>query len=189
MVHFSTRIWYTFQLLHTCKGDLKGLTAYVSVLNSDGTTAFSSDYSLSLGDDSTVSVCSLRPSEMASSELYYVKLVLKDAAGKVLADNFYWEGREEGNWTAIQKIAKPKLKLSYKFLKDGLVSITVENKSAAPEPMVRLKLSDRKTGEQILPAFYEDNYFALQGGEKKTLTVKYLSEREYEPVVTLEQLR
>lgn len=179
----------TVEAVNECKGDLKGLTAYVSVLNFDGTTAFSSDYSLSLGDDSTVSVCSLKPSEMASSELYYVKLVLKDAAGKVLADNFYWEGREEGNWTAIQKIAKPKLKLSYKCLKDGLVSITVENKSAAPEPMVRLKLSDRKTGEQILPAFYEDNYFALQGGEKKTLTVKYLSEREYEPVVTLEQLR
>lgn len=67
--------------------------------------------------------------------------------------------------------------------------VSPDTKKETPEPMVRFKLSDRKTGEQILPAFYEDNYFALQGGEKKTLTVKYLPEMGYEPVVTLEQLR
>ena len=41
-----------------------------------------------------------------------------------------------------------------------------------PAVMLRLNLVGRQDGKQILPAFYEDNYFSLMPGEKKTVTVK-----------------
>lgn len=42
--------------------------------------------------------------------------------------------------------------------------------------MIRLKLQGKKSGERILPAFYEDNYFSLLPGETKTVTTTFKSE-------------
>ena len=38
---------------------------------------------------------------------------------------------------------------------------------------MRLKLTDGAGGEEVLPVFWEDNYFALLPGEKRELTVSY----------------
>ena len=43
--------------------------------------------------------------------------------------------------------------------------------------MLRVNVVGRQDGDQILPMFYEDNYFSLMPGEKKTVTVKcYISD-------------
>lgn len=51
-----------------------------------------------------------------------------------------------------------------------------------------------RTKEQILPAFYEDNYFSLLGGEARTVEIKYLHSEhphgmKFAPTVTIEQIR
>jgi len=44
--------------------------------------------------------------------------------------------------------------------------------------MVHLKLNDAKTGEEILPVWWEDNYFELFPGEKREVGVSYPGDRE-----------
>ena len=39
--------------------------------------------------------------------------------------------------------------------------------------MIRVKTSNDLTGERVLPAYYEDNYFSLMPGESKTISVEF----------------
>ncbi len=134
--------------------------------------------------------------EVSSSALpavYFIKLALKEN-GNVIADNFYWEGAEQGNWQAIQQMPLAKLDVKTVQNADSTFTVSVSNQSQVPALMIRLNLINKKTGEQILPAFYEDNYFSLLGGETKTINIRYLTNehpagKHFRPAVTVEQLR
>ena len=122
-----------------------------------------------------------------------MKLTLKDGT-TLLADNFYWEGRKEGDWKALQSMAKPKLQTKVERQADGSLKVTVKNPSKMPALMIRLNLINGKTKEQVLPAFYEDNYFSLLGGEEKTVSISWLTDehpdnKKFKPTVTIEQIR
>jgi hypothetical protein len=42
--------------------------------------------------------------------------------------------------------------------------------------MIRLKVVSGKSGERILPVFYEDNYFSLLPGESKEVVIRFKDE-------------
>lgn len=67
----------------------------------------------------------------------------------------------------------------------GGLSITLQAPKDAPVYMVRLNLKD-ENGEQILPVMYEDNYFHLLPGEKKTVNVTWLEEDQHTPTAKVE---
>ena len=52
-------------------------------------------------------------------------------------------------------------------------TVVLENRSEVPAVMVRLNVVGSKDGGQILPMFYEDNYFSLMPGERKTVSLKW----------------
>ena len=89
---------------------------------------------------------------------------------------------------------KPKLETLIEPQANGSLRVTVKNPSSIPALMIRLNLINQKTKEQILPAFYDDNYFSLLGGEEKTVAVSWLTEehpadKKFKPTVTVEQIR
>lgn len=181
------------EVVNESAGNLQGLTAQAAVVNLDGQVVWTGSAALDSREDSTVEAFRLDAPDDKLSEVYFVKLCLKEG-DKLLADNFYWEGREEGNWTALQGLEKLKLQTQEETLLDGALKVTVKNPSALPALMIRLNLVNGKTKEQILPAFYEDNYFSLLGGEEKTVTVRFraeeqLKDRKFKPTVTIEQIR
>lgn len=144
-------------------------------------------------EDTTVKAFPISAEESLLSDVYFIKLVLKEN-GQVIADNFYWEGKQVGNWQAINKIPLAKLDTKVVQNSDASFTVTIANKSEVPALMIRLNLLNSKNGEQILPAFYQDNYFCLLGGETKTVTVSYLTnehpaDKKFKPTVTVEQLR
>jgi len=49
--------------------------------------------------------------------------------------------------------------------------VQVENTGSALAFQVHLKLVDPKTQDEYLPVFWEDNYFALLPGERRTIGV------------------
>ena len=68
-----------------------------------------------------------------------------------------------------------KVGLKYSFRREGedwIAVATLENRSGTPALMLRLNLVGARSGEQILPAFYEDNWISLLPGERKELTVR-----------------
>lgn len=181
------------EVVNESAGNRQGLTASVQVVNMDGSTVMETTRQLDILEDQTVEVCPLTLNKEKLSEVYFVKLTLKDGT-TLLADNFYWEGREEGNWKALQNMAKPKLQTKVERQADGSLKVTVKNPSKMPALMIRLNLINSKTKEQVLPAFYEDNYFSLLGGEEKTVSISWLTNehpdnKNFKPTVTIEQIR
>ncbi len=181
------------EVVNESAGNRQGLTATVQVVNMDGTTVTETSKRIDIREDQTVEVCPLTLERDKVSDVYFVKLTLRDG-DRLLADNFYWEGREEGNWKALQNMAKPKLQTKVEEQADGSLKVTVKNPSKTPALMIRLNLINGKSKEQILPAFYDDNYFSLLGGEEKTVCVSWLTEehpknKNFKPTITIEQIR
>jgi len=120
------------------------------------------------------------------SQVHFIKLLLKDSKGKVIADAFYWRSKDEykGAWTltgpavsGFQELNKlPKVNLNasvnHKIVEEkNIVEINIKNSSEVISFFTRIKLED-KSGKPIKPAFYSDNFFSLLPGEKKKVIIE-----------------
>lgn len=54
--------------------------------------------------------------------------------------------------------------------------VEVSNPGKVPALEVRLTLSDAKTGERILPAYYQDSYLSLLPGESRIVQIESRSD-------------
>jgi len=103
------------------------------------------------------------------------RLELRDKSGKLLSQNFYWHARDEHQLQQLDSM--PKVALTGKTrVKSGergkTVEVTVSNPGKVPALAVRLTLRDAKSGQRILPAYYEDNYFSLLPGESRNIRIE-----------------
>ena len=120
------------------------------------------------------------------SQVHFIKLILKDAAGKVVADAFYWRSKDiykgtqtmTGPATAgfqdIQKLPKIQLKMSASqfLVKEKLMIVaTVSNPTKSLSFFTQLRLQD-VNGKTIKPAYYSDNFFSLLPGESKKISIE-----------------
>ena len=175
--------------------EFKGLKASATVYNLDMTQKFSAQTNLDIAPDGTKRILRL-PEPAGLSSTYFVKLKLEDAAGKSVSENFYWlstQGdtldqprqdsawyytptRQFANFKALSTLPPVKLKASAKSGRSGgeyATHVTVENPGKSLAFFVHLKVNDSKTGGEILPVIWEDNYFSLLPGEKRELTATY----------------
>ena len=181
------------EVVNECAGQRNNLTVEAQVIGMAGNKIWEAAKTINSAEDSTIKAFLLGVAQDKLSDVYFIKLVLKEN-GNVIADNFYWEGKEVGNWQAIQQMALAKLDVKVVQNADATFTVSVTNQSELPALMLRLNLVNSKTGKQILPAFYDDNYFSLLGGETKTVNVRYLTDenpasKKFKPTVTVEQLR
>ena len=160
-------------------GDLSGLTATASVLNMHGKVVWSRSEAIdTLEEDSTMDCFSPEVPEDITYA-YFLKLALTDSDGATVSDNFYWLGKEEGNYQALRRLGKVHLVKRVKRLAQDRYSVTLKNAGKVPALMIRLKAVDSATGDLTLPVWYSDNYFFLMPGESKSVevTVPYLQGR------------
>jgi hypothetical protein len=116
------------------------------------------------------------------SALHFIKLELKDAAGKLLSNNFYWRnGTKELDYTALNTL--PKANISCKVVGNssaantGLITVSVKNNSQTVAFGNRLRLINKLTKERVLPIIIPDNYFTLLPGEEMVLPIKANAEQ------------
>jgi exo-1,4-beta-D-glucosaminidase len=175
--------------------DFKGLKATAKIYNLDMTEKFSQQATVDVAADGKKSVFTL-PAPADLSSTYFVKLTLEDAAGKLVSQNFYWlatqgdtldKPREDSDWyytptkqfadfKALNTLPAVHLKVTSKSERSGKESVTrvtVENPEKSLAFFVHLKVNDSKTGEEILPVIWQDNYFSLLPGEKREVTATY----------------
>ena len=129
------------------------------------------------------------------SKTYFLRLQLHDSGGKLLSDNFYWLSTkpdvldwknkqdtvytpqaEFGDLTGLNTL--PETKLEVKSARENLadrsgVRISVRNPGNNMAFMVHLRLTKGKGGEDVVPIFWEDNYFSLLPGEQREITARY----------------
>ena len=127
------------------------------------------------------------------AKLHFIKLQLRDQAGKLLSDNFYWRGafNRENNLQALATLPTVKLEAAAKRADAGgkcLLEVTLRNPSGNIALMAHLQLRRQSTGQRVLPVFCSDNYVSLIPGESKSITVEANSTdlKGDQPLLTLD---
>jgi len=182
-------------LVSSQNADAKGLKLTARVFNSDGSQKFSKDVSLDAAADSTAKVFEI-PQIEGLSPAYFLDLRVTDSGGNLVGSNFYWLSTKpetldwsKSNWyttptksfadyTSLAQLPKVKLNVSSRSehvnnSEDTITRVTIENPGTTIAFFVRLKLGKGKTGEEILPVLWQDNYISLLPGEKREITAAY----------------
>ncbi|MBN2013149.1 hypothetical protein JW960_27710 [candidate division KSB1 bacterium] len=172
---------------HSRHGD--GLTAIAELFNVDGSVRWQKTEHINAPEDSRQRCFAIEyPKELSS--VYFLRLKLEQQ-DKLVSENFYWRGRDDGNFQAIHSLPYAKLQTDTKVTRTGnrwRLSTKLENQSSYPALMIRLKVVREKSGDRILPVLYSDNYVSLMPGEEKivTMEVQQADTRGEKPLVVIE---
>lgn len=112
----------------------------------------------------------------ALQDMQFIKLQLTDAQGNLLSDNFYWRSNKSADYTALNQLPAASLKTNSILKKEGsktIIEATVSNKGKGVAFAIRVQALNAATGEQILPAIMNDNYFTLLKGESKKIRISF----------------
>jgi exo-1,4-beta-D-glucosaminidase len=154
---------------------------------------FSRSASLDLPADGVVRAFRI-PALPGITTTHFLRLRLTDAGGRDVSRNFYWLSTQEDviDWAntkwyytpttrhadlkALATLPTTTVRAAPEFEPGGTgggARITVTNSGRALAFQVRLKLVDPGDGKEILPVYWEDNYFELFPGESREIRVSY----------------
>ncbi len=141
------------------------------------------------------------------SPAYFLKLELYES-GKLVSDNFYWLSTKPDvlDWankldtvytpqsayadlTGLNSLPPVKVTLRYSHSGEGankVIHAFVQNPSACIAFMIHLRLAN-KNGDDVVPIFWDDNYFSLLPGEKREVRARFDGGKSgIAPVLTLD---
>lgn len=128
---------------------------------------------------------------------FFVKLDLRDAQGKLVSENFYWLSTkpdtldwahrqdtvytpqaEFGDLTALASLPQAKVQASALVEQKAgspleTARVRVHNTSNTIAFQIRLRVADSKDNLDVVPVFWDDNYFSLLPDESRVITVSF----------------
>jgi Exo-beta-D-glucosaminidase Ig-fold domain len=166
------------QLINCYYKEFTGLKVTAKVFDFQVKEIFSKEVTTGImADESKILFKLDLPKELTN--VYFVKLSLKDEAGKEISSNFYWlsaKGDNNADFTDLAKLPKVDVtvKLSPLLKENGKLKLAIElmNSSTSLAFAVNPKLLSASTREPVLPIFWQDNYFSLLPGEKRTIEMQ-----------------
>jgi hypothetical protein len=164
------------QVINNLPEPLEGATAHVTVYNIDGSVAYEHDWPVSAPPATAVNLGLVEfPAQL--SDVHFIKADLKDASGKLVSTNFYWRAAPEhqDDFTDLNKL--PAVTLQAEIARkdaDGktVVTVTLKNSSSNIALMTHVQLRRKKSGDRVLPVFYDGNYVSLVPNEERTITME-----------------
>ena len=170
------------------------LTVSAQVYDLDATERYSHTATLrSVGPGTAVRVFTL-PSLTGLSRTYFLRLTMKDGAGRVVSLNTYWlstrpetlDWRRADWWhtpqlkyadlTGVNRLPPVKLTSTETTVDQGDrrdETVTVTNESRSIAFFVRLRILKGPGGDELLPILWQDNYLTLLPGESRQVTANY----------------
>ena len=164
------------------------------LLNIDGRTAATKDATLDLAPDSAAKALDL-PKPDGLPTTYFLKLELRDSSGKLLSDNFYWLStkpdtmdwanrkdtvytpqKDFGDLTGLNSLPQVTLEARAGHLQEagkGAIKLRLKNPSSSVAFQIHPRVTKGKDGDDLVPIFWDDNYFSLLPGEEKTVSVTF----------------
>ena len=163
------------QLVNSFYQEFKGLKVVAKVYDFKAKEIFSKEIATDMkADESKILFKPEFPKEL--SGIYFLKLSLTNKAGKEVSSNFYWlsaKGDDNADFTALSELptVDVKVKPGQITKENGKLKLVVEfsNPSSSVAFGLNPKLLSVLSKEPILPIFWQDNYFALMPGEKRTI--------------------
>lgn len=175
-------------VLNTTQADARGLSATVRVVDLDNQELFArTDRLDALSNRATPLAAVPLDRLFATHPMVLVSLLLVDAKGRPVSENFYWRGKDAAAYRALNTLAATLTAQAAAPVVDGAdcaVLVRIANTGRVPALNTKLTLRDAM-GKRILPAYYSDNYVALLPGETKTITVRYPATVTGVPAFTL----
>jgi len=108
--------------------------------------------------------------------VYFVKLELNDSTGAPISRNFYWLLAEgAADFTALQNLPPVALNVAHEVESrhaENVIHVTVENPTEDLAFFVHVAVTRGPYGEEVLPVFWEDNYFSLVPGESRRVSAR-----------------
>ncbi len=130
------------------------------------------------------------PKALKSTPVYFIRLKLKDAAGKLVSDNLYWQCPQHEDFSPLTVLPRVELKKTVSTTDQGKelrFDVKLTNESNSLSFFNKLKLCSGKTGTELLPTFWSDNYVTLFPGETRTITAFIAkSDLNEDPVIEIE---
>lgn len=170
-----------------------GLKAEATVYNLDGSIKYTNTATTTVDADG-VQQCFALPAIDGLSDAYFLRLQLTDDKGTVKSINWYWLSKKPDvlNWkkskwyytpetaytdySALQNIGKTALKAAYhtdKGTDSTYHAVTITNTGKTVAFQVHLRALKGKTGDDILPVIFSDNYIQLAPGESRLIRCSY----------------
>ena len=180
---------------------VKGLRVTAQVFDLDLRERFSNAQTVDVPADGVTRALTIPP-PTGPPTTYFVRLTLTDATSTTVSTNFYWlsTSPDELDWagtkwyytptkrhadlTALGRLPATTLAIttepsaSNASRDEDARNVTVTNTGSALAFQVRLKLIEAESGEEILPVFWDANYFELMPGEKRTIRVTHPRQRQ-----------
>ena len=172
---------------------VNGLSVTAKVLDLNLREQFSKTQTIDVPADG-VTRAFIIPPQTGPPTTYFVRLTLTDSKSAQVSTNFYWlsTSQDELDWagtkwyytptkrhadlTALSRLPATSLAVttqpSTAEVEDARV-VVVENTGSALAFQIHLKLIDAESGDELLPVFWDANYFELLPGEKRTIRVTY----------------
>jgi exo-1,4-beta-D-glucosaminidase len=165
----------------------------IHVVNLDGAVQQSRTVNVSAPPDSSTRVFTLDP---PAAPVYFLDLRLNAPGGQALSTNFYWLAAkmDELDWakstwygtpvksyadmTALKDLRQTTVTATVTHRRraaagEGETLVTLANTGTSIAFFVRLQVTKGSGGDEILPAFWQDNYVSLMPGEKRDIAVTY----------------
>ena len=163
------------EIINNRGGPLQNVKLTQSIYRFDGT----------LDKQQTVSIASIPASTAQKAytiwvnphitELYFIKLDLTDASGKLLSSNFYWQNVAQDDYAGLANLPTVTLAIQAQSHVSGdktVFDVTVKNPTTHIALLTHLQLHQKASGIRVLPVFYSDNYLSLAPGESRALTIE-----------------
>lgn len=147
------------------------------------------------GPDSTQQLFRIPPQVAAGAHgTYFLTLDVTEPTGARASSNLYWLSTrpekvawDKSKWwyspvvsyadfTALNELPKARVTYTTRSKAEaGAMRTTVRLKNTSPAIafFLRLKLDKGESGEEILPSYWDDNYFSLLPGEEREISASY----------------
>jgi exo-1,4-beta-D-glucosaminidase len=174
--------------------DLKNYKVTAKLYNIDARQAASHDAAIDLPADSATKAFDL-PAPANLSTTYFLKLQLHDVSGTLVSDNFYWLStkldtmdwkhkkdtvytpqKDFADLTGLNSLPQVKLDIdaaAHDMGETRMIRLHVKNTSNSVAFMVHPRLTKGQDGDDLVPIFWDDNYFSLLPGEQKSISVSF----------------
>ncbi|WP_247236720.1 glycosyl hydrolase 2 galactose-binding domain-containing protein [Telluribacter sp. SYSU D00476] len=183
---------HTVHLSNDTRQPIRDYRAEVVLLDQQSKVVYRKEASIQAAADQVQELLKL-PALAGNRQVYFLDLKLKDAAGRVVADNFYWLAsrpdqldwnkyfwyytpqKQYADFSALSTLPQVPVQAEKKVIRHGdesEVAVTLKNPSAHLAFFIELELAQGADGPAVLPVYWSDNYVSLLPGESKTLTVR-----------------
>ncbi|MGC9260945.1 MAG: glycosyl hydrolase 2 galactose-binding domain-containing protein [Phycisphaerae bacterium] len=172
---------FSVDLINLTLAPMHNVTVSALVYNLDGSLAGQTRHAMDAVANAKTPAFKLTLPEPLS-EVYFVRLTIRDAAGALLGDNLYWQSRNNGSLRSMSTMPRVRPAGRVRLATRGEMFIAmVELHNSGKTPAIAISLTPCKEkmagpARRILPAFIDDNYFSLMPGESKTVRMEFYTE-------------